>query len=175
MITVRSQEAPLTQGTRCFVCETGRAKALRQSSELPAQRSSPYKPNRTKKAKSFDLAFFVVGEDGFEPSKPKQQIYSLSPLTTRELSQIQRWLLYHRMNGLSRQKSNFPAFPWNFYKIGKSEQLFSPAACGGAAVFRQSAGAIRRRQNDQRTAPASHHRRKASVQSAFYGINRSKI
>ena len=33
---------------------------------------------------------FLVGEDGFEPSKPKQQIYSLSPLTTRELSPIWR-------------------------------------------------------------------------------------
>ena len=27
----------------------------------------------------------VVEEDGFGPSKPKQQIYSLPPLTTREL------------------------------------------------------------------------------------------
>lgn len=30
----------------------------------------------------------MVGEDGFEPSKPKQQIYSLSHLTTLELSHI---------------------------------------------------------------------------------------
>lgn len=31
---------------------------------------------------------FLVEEDGFGPSKPKQQIYSLPPLTTRELLQI---------------------------------------------------------------------------------------
>ena len=56
------------------------------------------------KAKAFGA---LVGEDGFEPSKPKQQIYSLSPLTTRELSQIRRWLLYHRTNRMSRDISNF--------------------------------------------------------------------
>ena len=30
----------------------------------------------------------MVGENGFEPLKPKQQIYSLPPLTTRELSHM---------------------------------------------------------------------------------------
>ena len=30
----------------------------------------------------------LVGEDGFEPSKHTQQIYSLSPLATRELPHI---------------------------------------------------------------------------------------
>ena len=29
-----------------------------------------------------------MGDGGFEPPKPKQQIYSLSPLTTREISHI---------------------------------------------------------------------------------------
>ncbi len=33
----------------------------------------------------------MVGENGFEPLKPKQQIYSLPPLTTRELLPIQLW------------------------------------------------------------------------------------
>ncbi len=55
----------------------------------------------------------MVGEDGFEPSKPKQQIYSLSPLTTRELSQIQRWLLYHRTSRMSRKISNFLRDFWD--------------------------------------------------------------
>ncbi len=55
----------------------------------------------------------MVGEDGFEPSKPKQQIYSLSPLTTRELSQIQRWLLYHRTGRMSRGISNFLRDFWD--------------------------------------------------------------
>jgi hypothetical protein len=31
----------------------------------------------------------VVEEVGFEPTKPKQQIYSLPPLTARELLQVQ--------------------------------------------------------------------------------------
>ncbi len=43
--------------------------------------------NITKKIHQQCWWIFLVGEDGFEPSKPKQQIYSLPPLTTRELSQ----------------------------------------------------------------------------------------
>ncbi len=34
-------------------------------------------------------ASLLVEENGFEPLKPKQQIYSLPPLTTRELLRIQ--------------------------------------------------------------------------------------
>jgi hypothetical protein len=33
-----------------------------------------------------DFGQFVVGEDGFEPSKQSQQIYSLPPLAAREFS-----------------------------------------------------------------------------------------
>ncbi len=39
----------------------------------------------------------MVGEDGFEPSKPKQQIYSLPPLATRELSHIYFLLFSNKM------------------------------------------------------------------------------
>ena len=41
-----------------------------------------------KKALAIASAFFMVGEGGFEPPKPKQQIYSLPHLTALELSHI---------------------------------------------------------------------------------------
>ena len=38
----------------------------------------------------------IMGGEGFEPSKPKQQIYSLPPLATRESSQ--RMQSYHKID-----------------------------------------------------------------------------
>ena len=41
-----------------------------------------------KKGLAYASPFFLVGGDGFEPSKLSQQIYSLPPLATRESSHI---------------------------------------------------------------------------------------
>ena len=41
-----------------------------------------------KKTRCKASGLFLVGEGGFEPPKQMQQIYSLSPLATRELSHI---------------------------------------------------------------------------------------
>ena len=38
----------------------------------------------------------MVGEDGFEPSKPKQQIYSLPVLTTYLLTHIYIYILSYQ-------------------------------------------------------------------------------
>ena len=46
------------------------------------------KANITEKAIAKSNCFFMVGEGGFEPPKPKQQIYSLPHLTALELSHI---------------------------------------------------------------------------------------
>ena len=48
-----------------------------------------FSPKAKKKWSQSGLCDHVVEENGFEPLKPKQQIYSLPPLTTRELLHIQ--------------------------------------------------------------------------------------
>ena len=40
----------------------------------------------------------LVEEDGFEPSKLTQQIYSLPPLATRELLQMKTWSWWTDLN-----------------------------------------------------------------------------
>ena len=50
---------------------------------------------RDRKLPRLIITNFLVEEDGFGPSKPKQQIYSLPPLTTRELLHMAAKAAFH--------------------------------------------------------------------------------
>ncbi len=68
----------------------GKAKSVLYATGINsiADFSNPNILTNQKYCTHFVCTVFLVGDDGFEPSKSKQQIYSLPPLAAREISPI---------------------------------------------------------------------------------------